>query len=391
MIGGLRMSVVQDIRSSARVIVGRHVSNDAVVKSEVVATSRDASIDMVRGWCIVMMVVAHVSAFSMLNHVTHVVRFTSGAGGFITLSGLTLGMIHRRRISKHGELGASALILRRAGLIWLIHCAIIAIGLALIAAFGDYFVRPWHPSPSLFVNLWHTATLQFQPTNILPMYVVLLVAASVMLPLMMRGWAVVCLAVAGGLYAWQQVSPWTHGMPVGIYEDDFNILSRLFVFTAAMAIGLFQDRLRQSLSDKAKRNIWIVTLTVFAIGFILAQIERPAFHIDLLKDNLEYALFGRPHLGVGRLLYGSAVVAVAIVCMRSLLKAGIRFRFMDWLEVFGKNALYCFILQSFLLFLPSAMFAHKWPLLVQDAFTIVVLVVIYHMAKFKVLRNIIPN
>lgn len=66
-----------------------------------VAGSRDLRIDLMRGIALVMMVVAHTEVMSIFN-IFSWERFglTTGAEGFVILSGFMLGMLNRARLQK---------------------------------------------------------------------------------------------------------------------------------------------------------------------------------------------------------------------------------------------------------------------------------------------------
>lgn len=65
------------------------------------AGNRDLRIDYMRGIALVMMVVAHTEVMSIFNIFTWE-RFglTTGAEGFVILSGFMLGMLNRARLQK---------------------------------------------------------------------------------------------------------------------------------------------------------------------------------------------------------------------------------------------------------------------------------------------------
>lgn len=62
---------------------------------------RDLRIDLLRGIALVMMVVAHIEVMSLLDLFTWE-RFglTTGAEGFVILSGFMIGVINRQRLKK---------------------------------------------------------------------------------------------------------------------------------------------------------------------------------------------------------------------------------------------------------------------------------------------------
>src|SRR4051794_34258312 len=59
---------------------------------------RNVIIDVLRGYCILMMITSHTGTDSFVNGGLHFLRFVSGAEGFVFLSGLVLGMVYRRKL-----------------------------------------------------------------------------------------------------------------------------------------------------------------------------------------------------------------------------------------------------------------------------------------------------
>src|SRR5207245_8225024 len=66
-------------------------------------TGRDQRIDLLRGFCVVAMIVDHIAGPSFLYAVTGGNRFyTSAAEAFIFISGLVMGLVYQRLIVRHG-------------------------------------------------------------------------------------------------------------------------------------------------------------------------------------------------------------------------------------------------------------------------------------------------
>ena len=56
---------------------------------------RDIAIDLVRCFCVISMTVGHIASSWPLTLATHPVLYSSGASGFVMLSGLVLGKVQR--------------------------------------------------------------------------------------------------------------------------------------------------------------------------------------------------------------------------------------------------------------------------------------------------------
>ena len=91
-----------------------------------VAGARDLIIDFMRGIALVMMVVAHTEVMSVFN-IFSWERFglTTGAEGFVILSGFMLGMLNRARLQKVVLLTVSWGLYLRAWKIYRVNIIII--------------------------------------------------------------------------------------------------------------------------------------------------------------------------------------------------------------------------------------------------------------------------
>src|SRR3712207_992232 len=81
---------------------------------------RDTSIDVLRGWFVISMTLAHLAAGSVAERLAHVAVWLDGAMGFVTLSGLVLGMVYRRSRNRTGRV-PYAKALRRVRLLYVIQ------------------------------------------------------------------------------------------------------------------------------------------------------------------------------------------------------------------------------------------------------------------------------
>src|SRR5687767_11168856 len=99
---GHRMTELSTARSLLHLPWGPYVPAEA---------GRDLRIDLLRGYCVLAMVVDHIAGRSLLYPLTGGNRFyTSAAEAFIFISGLVMGLVYRRLVERDG-LGFS---LRRA-------------------------------------------------------------------------------------------------------------------------------------------------------------------------------------------------------------------------------------------------------------------------------------
>lgn len=98
--------------------------------------SRDQTIDLIRGYCIVSMVTGHLAGFLLLAGIFHVFPKFDGASGFVLLGGLVLGMVERRRVLREGLAAVPTKSVRRLGLIYGAQVALVVVG--VVAAFSGW-------------------------------------------------------------------------------------------------------------------------------------------------------------------------------------------------------------------------------------------------------------
>src|SRR4051794_20885893 len=108
--------------ASSRISVAAGPTADHSPSPEARKSRRNVAIDVLRGYCILMMVTSHIATQSYVNNGVHILRFVSGAEGFVFLAGLVLGMVYRRKLDAAPARQAYSAILKRASMLWLLHC-----------------------------------------------------------------------------------------------------------------------------------------------------------------------------------------------------------------------------------------------------------------------------
>ena len=124
------------------------------------AGRRNTTIDVLRGYCILMMITSHTSTQSYVNNGVHLLRFVSGAEGFVFLAGLVLGIVYRRKLDAAPAADSYRAILKRAGLLWTVHCALTLTAVILNPILFHYADIPDVSQISPLRALWLTGTLQ---------------------------------------------------------------------------------------------------------------------------------------------------------------------------------------------------------------------------------------
>ncbi len=152
--------------------------------------SRDRAIHTVRGLCVLSMVTGHLAYGTWLSGVFHPVPHVDGAGGFVLVSGLLVGVVQRSTMSRRGEAVGYKKLLRRTGVVWTGHICVCA--LALVVGTLD---RAREDLPSVVgeggwaLTAARVATLQVNPpsVSVLSLYVCAMLASLPLLGLLRRG------------------------------------------------------------------------------------------------------------------------------------------------------------------------------------------------------------
>ena len=218
---------------------------------------RDLRIDMLRGIALVMMVVAHTELLSAINIFTWE-RFglTTGAEGFVILSGFMLGMLNRQRLQKEVLLTIGWTLWRRAGKIYLVNIVIVLLILLLFALplintfevthFVDrYSGTVWalFPATPQIKETWFNIVLYLQigphQTQILGLYICLLLVSPLFLWLLQTrraGWL-----IAASLLGYLAYQRWPLRLTVSEFEFAFPLLAWQLIYVLGMCCGWFKE------------------------------------------------------------------------------------------------------------------------------------------------------
>ncbi|MDB6453100.1 OpgC domain-containing protein [Falsirhodobacter sp. 20TX0035] len=182
--------------------------------------SRISSLDGLRGWFLITMTLSHLvlrqEHWVSKIHFRHVM-FVESAQGFIFISGLLFGMVQFRRLETRGLPFVWRSSARRAMILWV---TTVSLTLALmicrdVLPFGLEAFRNWLGTTGLHdpTRVAAILTLAFQPTflDILPQYILYLLAAPALLVLIRKGWWPVAAAITA---IWWMVSQLGLMLPV---------------------------------------------------------------------------------------------------------------------------------------------------------------------------------
>lgn len=209
--------------------------------------SRDHRIDFLRGLALVMIFVNHVPGTVWENFTSRNFGFSDAAEGFVLMSGIASGLAFGPVFMAAGSWAQRLRPWRRALTLWAVHVPICLAVLALFALtladpgvakmaaarnIAPVLAEPWPFLPALAM-LSH----QFAYADILPLYIVLLLAAPGLLALAVR-WPGALMA--GSLALWFLAGLFRVKFPTWPQENGwfFNPLSWQVLFVAGILTGL---------------------------------------------------------------------------------------------------------------------------------------------------------
>jgi hypothetical protein len=319
------------------------------------STRRDMRLDLLRGFCVLVMVADHIGGErSWIYVVTGGNRFfTSAAEGFVLISGIVMGTVYLNVIRREGMNAMLRKVLKRAGFLYLL-----TVGLTIVFALISYLVNSaWSQTmtptrPLEFLLSVSTLHRSYPVTDVLLLYTLLVFAAPPLLYLLATGRTRIALAGAWGLWLLWQISPADVQFPWNVVDGGFPFAAWQLPFAMGVIIGYHRDRIARALTPSA-RVAMVVGGTVLSILLILAfqltiadrASDQPSALAWLLSSDL---VFGKNDLRPGRLLalFGVATFAFALV---TILWAPIR-RGLGWLLLpLGQRSLGAYGIHLFVL------------------------------------------
>lgn len=384
----------------------------------VMTDRRDLRIDFMRGIALVMMVVAHTEVMSVFNIFTWE-RFglTTGAEGFVILSGFMLGMLNRQRLQKAWLLTVSWGLWQRAWKIYQVNIIIILsifllshlpfINTFEVTHFTDrYSGTSWalFPTTPQIKETWFNIVLYLQigphQTQILGLYICLLLVSPLFLWLLLRRKALWLLAGSLAIYClWQR---WPVKVTVSEFEFAFPLLAWQFIYVIGMTCGWYKDELLSlARTPPGKITVGVLVVIALALAFVAQNHTNPFMPPALLMHVISPADFNafyhtwaaKNGLGPVRVLNDiSLMVSVYLLltyCWKPLWRAT------GWFFIpLGQHSLYTFILHVYVVLAVSQVVTFD---LWREAWFTNTLVhaaalgVLWLMAKYDVGARWIPN
>lgn len=383
-----------------------------------IAGSRDLRIDLMRGIALVMMVVAHTELLSVFNIFTWE-RFglTTGAEGFVILSGFMLGMLNRARLQKVVLLTVSWGLYLRAWKIYRVNIIIIVSFLLLgylpwinvfeVTHFTDRFSgTTWslYPVTPQIKETWFNIILYLQigphQTQILGLYIFLLLLSPLFLGMLSKGHVYWLLSLSLLVYGcWQR---WPVRVTPAQFEFAFPLLAWQFIFVLGMCSGWYKEELL-SFARTPSGKVVVTAMVVIALilGFVAQNHTNPFMPPSLLMHVIAPADFNafyhtwaaKNGLGPVRVLNDMSLM-VTVYLLLSWCWLPI-YRLTGWFFIpLGQRSLYTFILHVYVVlavsqFVTFDLWRQAW--LENTVIHAAALGVLWLMAKYNVAARWIPN
>lgn len=282
---------------------------------------RDWRLDMLRGFCVLAMVVDHMGGVSPLYLFTGGDRFfTSAAEGFILISGFTAGLVYRRLIARDGIFAAAAKALRRAFSLYLL-----TVGLTLLVIpVAEFFRLPFAKALDLSrAASYVVSVLTFHRTytlvNVMLLYTLLLAALPLALLLLERGRTKILLVASWALWLLYQVYPASATFTWPIDGGHlFAFSSWQVLFFTALALGYHRDRLPSPTPRSLGRLHLLAGLATAVVIGCYCLLKLPAERLpaqlqglrsawEMLPGWFSQGLFAKDRVGPGRIVASAAV------------------------------------------------------------------------------------
>lgn len=234
--------------------------------------TRDHRIDFLRGLALLMIFVNHIPGTIWEHFTSRNFGFSDAAEGFVLMSGIAAGLAYGPAFLRGApSLGEALRPWRRAVTIWWVHCVVIFCILALFLATASLpgielmaeqrNILPAVEDPIALILPLMLLGHHFAYADILPLYVMLMIAAPVLLLLAAR-WPK--LTMAGAIVLWFCIGLWRFKMPTWPTDNgwSFNPLAWQVLFVAGLLTGLAMRQGRRFLPVKT----WALRL---AIAFLV--------------------------------------------------------------------------------------------------------------------------
>jgi hypothetical protein len=322
-------------------------------------SSRDPRLDFIRGIAVISMLVQHVGGISFLSYAFGAGAFyVSAAEVFVLLSGLVTARAAIKSKGRVGILGASRHLALRAVRLYMLTVIFTFVALPV----SELLSLPWAQGLNLF-DPEHLAfkILTLQQTgyvvDIPLMYALLLVTAAALMPLLFRGQSLFVGIASVGVWLVSELWPSTAQLPWPIAGNDmFPVVYWQVLFCAGLLIGYDWDAVRALARPHRGLLLWSSAAGSFALLALFLLDHR----LHLISADLDSALFGKSHVGAGRLVATLVLLGFGFLLTARLWPA--LERRLGWLLLpMGRNSLKCYAVHVPIVYAIAVLIAYLRP------------------------------
>jgi hypothetical protein len=308
---------------------------------------RDFRIDLLRGFCVFVMIVDHVGGeTSWLYALTGGNRlYVSAAEGFVLLSGVTMGMVHNATIHRQGIRAMLQKVFGRAWFLYGVTVLLTIVFAAVSTELGTPYAELMTPAKGKLDFTFSVVTFHrtYSLTDILVLYTLLVAAAGPALWLISRGHTAVVLGASATAWMVAQLGPERVPRAWQIVDGGFPFSAWQLIFFLGLAIGYHRDRIGRFLRLRG--------LLAFGIGAVVALYVVRAVATAMLGAGGDPAevhelLFDKNEARIGRILALFAAAAFAYSAV-TLAWAPLRRYTGVVLLPMGQRALFAYSVQLF--------------------------------------------
>lgn len=385
-----------------------------------VVDGRDLRIDYLRGFVMFVLVIAHTEVFSLYNLIAwERIGLVSGAGGFVMLSGLVVGMVYGARVRKKGLGEATQSLVDRALQLYRANVFIIG-SVFLLRAFTIVDVREvttftdraagvtaplfTDPAGPLMNKIIDVLLLRAGPhqIQILGLYVVVLMVSPLALWLMAWKRTGVLLLISWVCYFYAQAFP--GALTSAQFENAFPILAWQVYYFTAMAVGYHRQRVFDFLRSRVGMLVFAIAALIAAALFVFAQFTpNPYIPHWARLSGIDPGTFNAVHdeffqkntLRIGRVVNWFALFLVLYWLLTRFWR--VANRALGWFFIpLGQNSLYVFIVHVYVVLLISNVipFGFSIPpvnILFNTVVHTIALAVLWLMVRYQVLFGWVPR
>ncbi len=268
---------------------------------------------MVRGACIASMVIAHIAATSLMYKISHALIWVDGSMGFVFLSGLLLGMVHRRRSDRGAPFrDTAASVGRRIALLWLLNLVLTLIALTLGTFWPSRADLPSFEQHGVIGSVLRASVLMLNPPlSILAMYVVFMAGALGALWILRKGHAVVLLLISGGLYGAWGAFGFDSSLPGQGSDQAFQLAAWQFLFFLGLVLGWYWKQLDIRTKVLTSRVVTPAIFVVVALALLAHLTVRARVFATTDVEHILRSFFNKLALGPGAIVFALAAIIVA--------------------------------------------------------------------------------